>query len=237
MAIPVLALAANAAAASSAAAALAPPRYACTLIDGSVRVLGRDLSHSFKQGVRGCWLLEPNETLVERAPARRNSWRPGPSAVLPVELPPSGDAAEPNPLPKSAQALVLDVSRRHALDPHLVAAVVYVESRGQARARSPKGALGMMQVMPGTGRRYGVQDPASLLDPATNLDTGARYLRDLLAMFPGRLDLTLAAYNAGEGAVLRHGRRIPPYAETQAYVRSVLGRYRAARAASTSVEP
>jgi soluble lytic murein transglycosylase-like protein len=131
-------------------------------------------------------------------------------------------------------ALVRHVSLRYGLDPHLVSALVFVESRGQVKARSPKGALGLMQIMPGTGKRYGVHSTTALLDPATNVETGVRYLRDLMAMFPGRTDLVLAAYNAGEGAVIRYGRRIPPYAETQAYVRNILARYRSSGATVAS---
>jgi soluble lytic murein transglycosylase-like protein len=93
------------------------------------------------------------------------------------------------------------------------------------QARSNKGALGLMQIMPDTGRRYGVGRPSALLDPATNIETGVRYLRDLLLMFPGRVDLALAAYNAGEGAVVKYGYRIPPYPETQQYVRKIFARY------------
>ena len=84
----------------------------------------------------------------------------------------------------------------------------------------------MMQVMPTTGRRYGI---VNLTEPEANIQAGATYLRDLLAMFGGDLSLALAAYNAGENAVLRFGRKIPPYAETQAYVPRVLARYRALR--------
>jgi soluble lytic murein transglycosylase-like protein len=99
---------------------------------------------------------------------------------------------------------------------------MYVESRFREDARSPKGALGLMQVMPATGARYGAGTPAELMDPRTNIDVGVRHLRELMDRFPGRLDLALAAYNAGEDAVLRHGWRLPPYAETQRYVEQVI---------------
>lgn len=114
--------------------------------------------------------------------------------------------------------MVLQASRRHGLDPHLVSALVHVESAFKPLARSPKGALGLMQIMPATGARYGVASGSDLLDPATNIDVGTRYLRDLTRMFDGRIDLVLAAYNAGEGAVRRYGNRIPPYRETENYV-------------------
>jgi soluble lytic murein transglycosylase-like protein len=107
------------------------------------------------------------------------------------------------------------IARRHGLDPLLVRAVIRAESNFDARAVSPKGAAGLMQLMPETAQRYGVDNR---FDPAQNVDGGVRYLRDLIAMFNGDLSLALAAYNAGEGAVIKYGRRIPPYPESQLYV-------------------
>lgn len=109
------------------------------------------------------------------------------------------------------------------LDPALVHAVIYVESRYQQHAVSPKGAIGLMQVLPGTAARYGIKDPSR--SPQVNLKAGTLYLRDLLQMFDNRIDLALAAYNAGEGAVLRYSSQIPPYRETQMYVKAVLAKY------------
>jgi soluble lytic murein transglycosylase-like protein len=120
--------------------------------------------------------------------------------------------------------LIQNAARDAALDPALVHALIYVESRYNPAARSPKGAVGLMQVLPETAARYGVADPARSLE--ANLRAGTRYLSDLLQIFDSRLDLALAAYNAGEKAVQRHGQRIPPYAETQAYVPAVLAKYR-----------
>jgi soluble lytic murein transglycosylase-like protein len=114
-------------------------------------------------------------------------------------------------------------ARRAALDPALVHAVIHVESRHRQQAVSPKGAIGLMQVMPATAARYGIPNPGR--SPRVNLAAGTLYLRDLMQMFDNRLDLVLAAYNAGEGAVLRHASRIPPYRETQSYVRAVLAQY------------
>lgn len=122
-------------------------------------------------------------------------------------------------------ATLIDSAAREAdLDPALVHAVISVESGYNPAARSPKGAIGLMQVLPETASRYGVPDPAR--SPEANLRAGTRYLSDLVQQFDGRLELVLAAYNAGENAVLRHGQRIPPYRETQQYVPAVLAKYR-----------
>ncbi len=114
--------------------------------------------------------------------------------------------------------LVEKVARHHHLDPDLVHAVVQVESAYNPAAVSHKGAVGLMQLMPGTAHRYGVRDR---LDPARNLQGGVRYLRDLLIRFDDVV-LALAAYNAGENAVERYGHRVPPYPETRRYVNKVL---------------
>ena len=111
-------------------------------------------------------------------------------------------------------------ARRHGLDPELVLAVVAVESGFQPQAVSRKGAQGLMQLMPATAKELGVKDA---LDPAENLDGGSRYLKDLIALYGGDVKKALAAYNAGPGAVARHG-GIPPYKETRRYVREVLKR-------------
>lgn len=110
-----------------------------------------------------------------------------------------------------------------ALDPSLVHAVIYVESRYQHKAVSPKGAVGLMQVMPDTAARYGLRH--AVYSPKENLKAGTLYLRDLMVMFDNRLDLVLAAYNAGENAVKKHARQIPPYPETRHYVKAVMARY------------
>lgn len=119
--------------------------------------------------------------------------------------------------------LVESVARQHALEPALLHAIVMVESGYDAGAISPKGAIGLMQVMPQTGRRFGAND---LQDPEQNLTSGARYLAQLFRTFAGDLSLVLAAYNAGENAVRRWGMTIPPYGETQRYVPAVMARYR-----------
>jgi soluble lytic murein transglycosylase-like protein len=122
--------------------------------------------------------------------------------------------------------LIARVAKEQHLDPALLHAVVTVESAYNPRAKSRKGATGLMQVMPDTAKRYGVTD---LTNPLENLRAGAKYLRDLLGMFDNNLRLVLAAYNAGEGAVARAGNRIPPYPETRAYVPRVLQHYESYR--------
>ena len=119
---------------------------------------------------------------------------------------------------------IRNAARKAAIDPALVHAVIFVESRYNPAARSPKGAIGLMQVLPETAARYGVTNPG--FSPEANLQAGTRYLSDLMQLFDNRLDLVLAAYNAGENAVLRYGQRIPPYRETQLYVPAVLAKYR-----------
>jgi len=120
------------------------------------------------------------------------------------------------------RGLAAATARRHGLDPELVMAVVSVESAFRPEAVSPKGAQGLMQLMPKTAVSLGVEDA---FDPAQNLDGGARHLGQLLTLYGGDLTRALAAYNAGEGAVQRHG-GVPPYRETRAYVKKVLERYR-----------
>ena len=121
----------------------------------------------------------------------------------------------------------LAVARAYDIDPAFLASVVRQESGGRAGAVSVKGARGLMQVMPGTAARLGV-DHRRLADPVVNLATGAFYLKTLQRRYGNNLPLVLAAYNAGEGAVDRHGRRVPPYRETRGYVTTILGGYRSA---------
>ncbi|MDP1644139.1 MAG: transglycosylase SLT domain-containing protein [Thiobacillus sp.] len=108
------------------------------------------------------------------------------------------------------------------IDVALVHAVITAESGYNPAALSRTGAQGLMQLMPGTARRYAVKDA---FDPKQNIRGGTRYLRDLLNMFDNNTELALAAYNAGENAVIRYGRKIPPYRETQAYVPKVMRLY------------
>ena len=156
--------------------------------------------------------LDRRYKLVYRIPVagqyRPNAWSAsGPAAVDISRLVP----------------IINDAARAYGLDPKLVHAVIRAESGYNANAVSSKGAVGLMQLIPATAQRYGVQDS---YDPGQNIQGGTRYLRDLLKMFNGNMELAIAGYNAGENAVIRAGHRIPPYPETMAYVPKVLSFYR-----------
>lgn len=136
-----------------------------------------------------------------------------------------------SPSYKQVKHHLREASREQGIDMELLQAVIATESGFDPQAVSPKGAVGLMQVLPATAQRYGVTGDGKasiatkLTDPRTNIRAGARYLRDLIRMFPGRLELALAAYNAGEGAVQRAGNRIPNFRETQNYVKTVMQLY------------
>jgi soluble lytic murein transglycosylase-like protein len=124
---------------------------------------------------------------------------------------------------------IFDAARLTKLEPALIHAVISAESGYNPLARSRKGAAGLMQLMPDTAKRYGVKNR---LDPAQNIHGGARYLRDLVRLFNNDVQLAVAAYNAGENAVVRHGNRIPPYSETMTYVPRVMSYYKKYRTTS-----
>ena len=124
-----------------------------------------------------------------------------------------------NPL---VDSLIVDSSARHGVDPLLIYSVMHQESSFKQRALSHKGASGLMQLMPATARRFGV---TNIFDPRQNVEGGTRYMRWLLDRFRGDVRLALAGYNAGEGAVDKYGWRVPPYSETQNYVRRIFARY------------
>ncbi len=124
--------------------------------------------------------------------------------------------------PTSFDSLISDAAKRYQLDPALVKAVVHTESNFDPQAVSRSGAQGLMQLMPATAASLGVEDS---LDPADNVDGGARYLRQMLNRYDQNVSLALAAYNAGPGAVDRYG-AVPPYAETQRYVPRALALYK-----------
>lgn len=174
-------------------------------------------------GFPGGGRLEMSIERVERVvddeiePARAGDERALDGAAFPLRFA-DGQAAPDTPWGPE----IFAAARRHGLNPALVAAVVRAESAFDPRAVSRKGARGLMQLMPATGRRFGLRR-SELFDPAKNLDAGARYLAWLADRFEDDLARTLAAYNAGEGAVDRFG-GVPPYRETRSYVRSIFGR-------------
>jgi soluble lytic murein transglycosylase-like protein len=122
----------------------------------------------------------------------------------------------------AVDSFIVDSGKRHSVDPLLLYSIMHQESTFKARALSNKGARGLMQLMPGTAVRFGV---TSIWDPRQNIEGGTRYMRFLLDKFGGNVPLALAGYNAGEGAVMKYGNRIPPYNETQEYVRRISKRY------------
>lgn len=182
----------------------------------------------------------PAPTELARPPAAAASAPPAPAASPAAPAAPATAAwpsttaaprllavLERSPAYKRVLPLVEEMARQLGLDAALMVALIAAESGFNPRAVSPKGAVGLMQLMPGTAQRYGVRPSEGssvqerLMQPEINLRAGATFLRDLLLMFPGRLDLALAAYNAGPGAVQRAGHQIPNYPETQNYVRVV----------------
>lgn len=138
---------------------------------------------------------------------------------------------EVSPVYKQVRPHLREAALRHGIDYELLKALIVAESGFDRTAVSHKGAIGLMQIMPATAERYGLSGDArmpleaKLKDPRTNIGIGARYLRFLIDLFPGQLELALASYNAGEGAVQRAGNRIPNYKETQDYVRTVMRLY------------
>lgn len=122
-------------------------------------------------------------------------------------------------LPKHLLEIVEIASLKHGVDKNLIHAVIQVESGGNNRAISPKNAQGLMQLIPDTQKRFGVKDP---YDPVQNINGGTKYLKWLLTRYNGNVILAIAGYNAGEGAVDKYNRNIPPYIETKNYVKQVL---------------
>jgi soluble lytic murein transglycosylase-like protein len=118
--------------------------------------------------------------------------------------------------------IISSTASKYGIDPHLVRAIVKAESDYDEKAVSKKGATGLMQLMPATATRMGVKN---IHDPEDNVDGGIRYLSKLLKMFDWQVPLAVAAYNAGENAVVKYGNKVPPYSETQTYVKRVLHYY------------
>lgn len=179
----------------------------------------------------------------------------GPAPAEPMRVPsvmsmprvaPPAPSTRPAPRLRSDQAqrvrtvapALARAARDFGIDPWLLHAVAHVESRHNPSAHSHAGARGLMQVMPATAKRFGVQQPhQELLDFETNVRVSAEYLKVLQGRFGNNLPLVLAAYNAGEGAVEKYGRKIPPYKETQHYVRAVIDTYLQLRSAAARMLP
>ena len=140
---------------------------------------------------------------------------------VPVQPPPPRSTREPTDTRTYIAGLIEETATLHRMDPELIRAVVEVESNFNPLAVSPKGAMGLMQLIQPTAQRFGV---SNVFDPAQNLDGGVRYLKYLMEMFNGNLELSLAAYNAGENAVVR-SRGVPAIRETRNYLRKINGIY------------
>lgn len=136
--------------------------------------------------------------------------------------PPTVTSFYSNPNKAKFNNLIAQAAERHQVDAKLVHAVIQAESAYRPDAVSSAGAVGLMQLMPATAIRFGVIDSNN---PEQNINGGTRYLRHLMDLFPNSLDLAVAAYNAGENSVLRHNNSIPPYPETQNYVKQVMALY------------
>lgn len=173
--------------------------------------------------------VEPGTGRLVRVPARRLT-RPAPARVVqPKVIPareirpidPAGGATYNAAEARSLEEAITRIAYRHGIRPSFVRAVIQAESNYNAAAISPKGAVGLMQLMPGTAVKFGVRNR---FDPLQNLEGGVRYLRHLMDQYPGQYHLVLAAYNAGESAVERH-RGMPPYRETRQFVPRVVRYY------------
>jgi len=188
--------------------------FASSQLDGRYKLMFRGMPSPDSASASGDSAAGSARLAVATAPIK---------SISNLELSPGFMAVKPH---------VRSAADANQLDMALLQAVIATESGFDASAVSRKGAVGLMQVMPATGQRYGLTNDqggtvaAKLTDPKTNIHTGARYLRDLIKMFPGQLELAVAAYNAGEGAVQKAGNRIPNFKETQNYVRSVMQLYR-----------
>jgi soluble lytic murein transglycosylase-like protein len=237
------------------AAADSPSDAASPLCKGLAADAQR-LASKFKLGLAACLSgAEAREPASPRS-AERASWQaqqlylydtdpasvPGRvsgATLRPYKVDPGRDAkpAAPRLSVQAGRALRLAptvdaTARAHGIDPLLLHAIARVESGHNSSAVSPAGARGVMQLMPATASRFGVATAQALHDAPTNVAASAAYLKTLQQRFGNDLALVLAAYNAGEGAVERHGRRVPPYPETQGYVRNVLAEYALLRRAA-----
>ncbi|MBF0492436.1 MAG: lytic transglycosylase domain-containing protein [Deltaproteobacteria bacterium] len=154
---------------------------------------------------------------TDKAPGKKTSELAAQKALI------EGDNLPTDQLsPKMTQysPYIKQAASQYNLPPELIAGIIWQESRGNPKAQSHCGAMGLMQLMPETASRLGVKNP---FDPADNINGGAKYIRQMLDKFSGKVELAVAAYNAGPGNVIKHGYKIPPFKETQDYVPKVLG--------------
>jgi len=204
------------------------PHFASSRLDERYELFLRDSPE-----VEPYRLMYPHIRLPQEAPeaAAAASSQPAALAGLGPASPRLLAFIERSPTYKAVSPLLREASSTHGIDYSLLKAVIATESGFNTNAVSPKGAVGLMQLIPPTAERFGVTAGKNatieqkLTDPKTNIKAGARYLASLIKMFPGRLELAIAAYNAGEGAVQRAGNKIPNYPETQNYVKTVLQLY------------
>ena len=186
----------------------------------TVAIASRDGSQvAIRPGV-GAWNTGANQTATGAVAAM-----PQPSAET-SEQEAAILALRPRSYATVFDETIANAARAHRVDPLLLHAVIKQESAYKPNATSHAGARGLMQVMPGTGRMLGVRNSQHLYNPNTNVNAGAKLLSQLWARFDGNIDLVLAAYNAGEGAVRKYGNAIPPYRETRNYVLKVKANYR-----------
>src|SRR5262245_39167596 len=219
LSLRVLARAAALVALLAAAAPACADVYSFVEEDGTVRFSNKPDDARYK-----LYLREPTEYKLRDPKEFRNLRNPG-DFRLRAPWGRRPDLFENRALEgKPYQEHVIVAAKSTQLDPALIHAVITAESNYNPNAVSEKGAVGLMQLMPDTARRYGLKAKEVKL-PEKNITAGAQYLADLIRMFDGDLKLALAGYNAGENVVLRYGRKVPPYAETQAYVPRVLRVY------------
>src|SRR5947209_9121958 len=177
----------------------------------------RNVSASSPSGVNSSTALRPSEVAYV------------PSPVAPTTVSKSLDGFSTGDA--MVDSYIVESASRNGIDPLLLYSIMHRESSFKRMAVSPKGARGLMQLMPGTAARFGV---ANIFDPRQHIEGGARYVRFLLDTFDGDVRLALAGYNAGEGAVMKYGNRVPPYSETQEYVRRISELYELMRDPSTA---
>ncbi|HSE25596.1 MAG TPA: transglycosylase SLT domain-containing protein [Pyrinomonadaceae bacterium] len=191
-----------------------PPTFWINLVDGA-----RFRVDEVQETADGAWYTRQKISIFVEKDRIAKIEREEPSVGNIAAVVSNRDWTSGNP---GLDQLIRQNGVRYGIDPYLVFLVIEQESHFRVRAVSPKGALGLMQLMPGTARRLGVTRP---FDAADNIRGGTRYLKELMDMFGGQVNLVLASYNAGEGAVLKYGRNVPPYRETRDYVKTIGKRY------------